>query len=475
MRLVERLRAAGHGVSIEDGEEHDEGAGALDAVLKLEAVRFGSSLAAPGLPTLAGPGAGGRDLIVDLTGRAGPRDAPVLSVRFDGSATVSSAARALVSGRAPELSVLLDGRPAGTARPMVGERIWLTRGLDDVLARATTLIERSVHRFAAGTLDAASDPAESGAAPLTAALALRHVVALAPRLFIRAVHKVLYREFHWQVGYRFVDGSGVAETGSLAGAPWRLLGDDGTRFYADPFPFAWEGRDYLFVEDYPHAGRKGLISVVEFDVDGEPGRPRVVLEEDYHLSYPQVFARDGAIWMLPESSGANRLVLYRADPFPDRWVLDTVLVEGAQISDATLLERERRLWLFAAVGDGLGSASDTLHVYSAESLRGPWMPHSQNPIQIDRAAARPGGAFVRHGDAVMLPMQDGTQGYGGGLGLARLLELDDRSVRLAPPVPVGGAPSWPLGGIHTLNRSGRLETIDGFVRTGRLRRRSPGR
>lgn len=461
VQVVDRLRAAGHTIAVEHGEGQDEGASALDAVLALEAWRFGSSLAAATTPIVASSDAGSPDVVVDLTGSAGERHVPVISIHFDGSSSPSSAARTLALGRLPELTVLFDGKPAGWARPMVGESIWLTRGLNDVLARAITLIERTVRLFADSRSETLPDAPTQSQGPLTADLALRHALMLGPRLLLRALHKAVHHEFHWQVGYRFLEGPGVAETGNLAGTPWTLLEDDSTRFFADPFPFTWEGRDYLFVEEYSRVDGKGLVSVVQFDAAGQPGQPRVVLEAEHHLSYPQVFARDGAVWMLPESSGAKRLVLYRADPFPDRWVADTVLLEGIQISDATLLDHGGGLWLFASVGDGLGGASDTLHVYSAGSLRGPWLPHARNPIQIDRAAARPGGAFVRNGEEITLPVQDGTQTYGGGLGLARLLELDDRSVRLAAPVPVDGAPSWPCMGIHTLNRAGRLEVIDG--------------
>ncbi len=99
-----------------------------------------------------------------------------------------------------------------------------------------------------------------------------------------------------------------------------------------------------------------------------------MLEEPHHLSYPQVFERDGAIWMLPEASASGRLTLYRASAFPDRWIAETVLVEG-EISDATLLEHGGLLWLFATDRDGYGSTSDTLVVFCAPALAGPWKPH----------------------------------------------------------------------------------------------------
>jgi hypothetical protein len=94
-----------------------------------------------------------------------------------------------------------------------------------------------------------------------------------------------------------------------------------------------------------------------------------------------------------------------------------------------------------------------------------------NPILIDRRMARPGGAFVRIGDRVILPVQDGTLGYGGGLGLLELLELTPETVRLSPPRPISDEGDWPYPQVHTLNRCGRLEVIDGIAA---VRKRSGG-
>ncbi|OWK20684.1 hypothetical protein AJ88_26865 [Mesorhizobium amorphae CCBAU 01583] len=167
--------------------------------------------------------------------------------------------------------------------------------------------------------------------------------------------------------------------------------------------------------------------------------------------------------MLPEASASGRLTLYRASAFPDRWIAETVLVEG-EISDATLLEHGGLLWLFATDRDGYGSTSDTLVVFCAPALAGPWKPHPMNPVMIDHRMARPGGAFVRIDEGhMLLPVQDGTLGYGGGLGLCELLELDQQTVRLSAPRPIDTDGDWPYPKIHTLNRSGVLEAIDGIA------------
>ena len=179
--------------------------------------------------------------------------------------------------------------------------------------------------------------------------------------------------------------------------------------------------------------------------------------------------------MLPEASASGKLTLYRATDFPDGWVAEAVLLEG-EISDATLLEHGGRLWLFATLRDGFGSTSDTLAVFEAATLIGPWHPHALNPILIDRRRARPGGAFTRDAKGnILLPVQDGTLGYGGGLGLSELLALDGRTVRLTEPRPVVADGDWPYPRIHTLNRSGPLEVIDGIVAVPKRSFRSSAR
>ena len=399
-------------------------------------------------------------LRLDLAGNAARGDGPTVALRFNGAVGDFSAAAMVAAGGLVDLQAVLDGETVvGEALPMIDRREATSLGIDDVFARAATLLVATVRAFAEGRLaDVGKAVAEGGESGFTGAYLTRAL----PRLGREALRRARFRYAHWKVGYRFHAGPGVAETGRL-GTGWRVLPEAAGRFYADPFAFHREGQAFVFVEDFDYAAGKAVISVVPFNADGVPQAARIVLEEPYHLSYPQVFERDGAIWMLPEASACGKLVLYRAENFPDRWRAEAVLLEG-EISDATLLDHGGHLWLFATHRDGFGSTSDTLVVFSAAALTGPWRPHALNPILIDRRRARPGGAFIRTGPGgLCLPVQDGTLGYGGGLGLSDLLALDDGTVRLAAPRPILAEGDWPFPRIHTLNRSGPLEVIDGIA------------
>jgi hypothetical protein len=98
--------------------------------------------------------------------------------------------------------------------------------------------------------------------------------------------------------------------------------------------------------------------------------------------------------------------------------------------------------------------------WTATALTGPWAPHRLNPILIDHSAARPGGRFIEQDGRVYLPVQDGAHSYGGGLGLAELVVLNEDEIRFAPAVAIAPGEAWRGHSVHTLTRAGRLEAID---------------
>ena len=152
---------------------------------------------------------------------------------------------------------------------MVDNRVFTAAASDDVFARAVTLLLKAATRIAAGdrgTVGRRSTPVDPSS------FVTGYLSSSVPRIAREVVRRARYRFAHWRVGYRFIDGPGVAETGAL-GSGWSVLPDDGSHFYADPFPFEHEGRHYIFVEDYPHATGKAIISVSTIDADGVASAP----------------------------------------------------------------------------------------------------------------------------------------------------------------------------------------------------------
>lgn len=441
----------------------------VDLFLSLEALlarSIGPRLSAPLQDGIAfEPAIGDADIVIDLCGDA-PRGPKTYAVLFDGTPGEQPLIGALLAGRMPVIEVkdVEAGTVVARGTACADNAGTIVGAMENVLVRTLDLIERALDRPA--SMAARHVPAASNAR-------LRDLVAFEARSLPHNVARRLYHLCchapHWRTCWRHVDGPGVWETRSLGGAPWNVVPDPGDHFYADPFPFVHHGSEWVFVEDLDHRTQKGVISVIPFDDGGPSGAARPVLEEDWHLSYPCVFRHGGEIWMVPESVANRSVHLYRADPFPDRWVYEATLLDRIEASDATVFEHAGAYWMTATTRDGRGSWSDCLSLFMAPDLLGPWEPHPANPVLIDAAAARPAGAVVTCEDRLFRPVQDCTNGYGTGIGLAEITRLDRESFEQRVLAVLRPEPGWPGKRLHTLNRAGRLECIDGSAHSPRSR------
>jgi hypothetical protein len=398
------------------------------------------------------------DVVLDFTASRPRREERTWQVTFDGFSGEAAALAALVQGRTPVVAVVdaATGVEIAAGHPGTESRGILVLAFQDILARTATLITAALNTGAARPVAALSR-----AATVNTRTIARFAVGSLSRTLASWLYHLCYNAPHWRVGWRFVDGADVVDLQAHPASGWRNLPDDGRRFYADPFPIETNGHTYLFVEDFEHGRGRGVISAVEFDERGPVGTPRPVLETSFHLSYPFVFAHKGEMWMVPESSATEAIDLYRGAPFPDRWIKEGTLVAGLVASDATLFEHAGRWWMFATVRDDGGAHSDALYIWSACELLGPWVPHRRNPVLIDIASARPAGRVIRRGGRLIRPFQDCRQGYGTALGLAEITRLDDDGFAQRVDTVLRPGPMWSGRRLHTLNRGGRLESIDG--------------
>jgi hypothetical protein len=117
--------------------------------------------------------------------------------------------------------------------------------------------------------------------------------------------------------------------------------------------------------------------------------------------------------MIPESGAANRIDLYRAEQLPYRWKREGCLVDGIAGYDPTILRRDGQLWLLVTQRRWSSTSWDSLSIFHAKRLTGPWVPHSHNPVLLDAARCRSGGASFKRGGETLRPVQDCSRIYGG--------------------------------------------------------------
>jgi len=400
------------------------------------------------------------DLIINLSGNSNQVSDSCLTLTplFEGASEELALLGALLQGRSPVVSV--QSAPGlqitATAAPALDEANSVRQRFELVARHTQRLLLRAVSGPRADVAQSVGRFSRPGAWDV-GSYAVGRVASEA----LKRIYQLCLYSPHWRVGWRFVDDDGVWTRHSLEGVPWNSIADPGYRFYADPFPFNFRGKTFIFVEDFDHHGGKGIISAIPFDDAGQAGPAEPVLSEPWHLSYPYLFEHRGEVWMIPESSQSRKISLYRADPFPSRWVRDCDLIEDIDASDASLVQFEGKWWMFATVRDELGGRMDSLSLFCAEDLFGPWRPHPANPVLIDAAGARQAGQFHLQDGRLWRPVQDCRDGYGRALGLAEVTRLDEQDYAQVIRTVLRPDRNWPGRRVHTLSRFGRLECIDG--------------
>jgi hypothetical protein len=166
----------------------------------------------------------------------------------------------------------------------------------------------------------------------------------------------------------------------------RDITDTAARFVADPFAVKKNGLWYLFFEVSSVSTHQGEIGLATSTDTTNWVYRQIVLDEPFHLSYPNVFKWNGFYYMIPESHETKSIRLYKADPFPTHWTHIADLVHG-DYKDNSIVEYNGRWWLFTCRGQ-----NEFMDVFYADQPTGPWHAHAKNPvINGDRTRARCGG------------------------------------------------------------------------------------
>ena len=409
------------------------------------------------------------DVVIDFTEaphRAGDRPQLYLRPLYNGRAGENAVLDAILAGDLPMIEIRdeMSGAIVDGGHPSAEEADGLGGGLVTVMSRSITLLSAVVAR-GPRPMPALLARADAGT-PVSPAGYL--MCSLVQAIALRIYRLCCYSP-HWRIGWRHVDDDGVWARGDLSGPSWQVVRSPATHFYADPFPVTWQGRTFVFFDDLDPRVGKGTISAIEFGAHGPIGEAIPVLEEPWHLSYPFLMTFDGALWMIPESSANRDVTLYKCIEFPHRWEPQATLLSGLELADATIVRRGGYYYLFGATRDGAGGYSDTLSIYYADHPLRPWQAHGSNPVLLDRVAARPAGNFIERHGRLLRPAQDCSNGYGCALTLIEVEELTPSSFRQSVRHVIGPGCEWPGRKLHTLNRSGRLEVIDGTTIQPRIK------
>lgn len=233
----------------------------------------------------------------------------------------------------------------------------------------------------------------------------------------------------------------------------RDVSDVRAAFVADPFMIKVGLTWFMFFEVLNQTTRRGEIAFATSHDGVKWKYQQVIIAEPFHLSYPYVFEWENTYYLIPESYQANSIRLYKASNFPTEWsFVGNVLNDG--FLDPSLFHYADRWWMFVETSPQ--HTCNTLRLYYAEDLLGPWLEHSKSPIVSNNSQiARPGGRVLVMKDKIFRFTQDCQLAYGTQVRAFEIIELtatsyQEREIEQGLVLKPSGA-GWNAAGMHQID------------------------
>lgn len=414
---------------------------------------------------------GSLDVILDVSAgvESNLQSVPFLRIMFNEQSSELAAVSAVLESGPMVLQIVSgSGADVEFARPGVERHGCLTATLDNVFSalvellidRATIGRQVSPNPLPRTRIQMQADSSASNIRPQVNIFSgPEYIMDVVVQKIARYLNRQTRTKRRWAIATRICENGGLVAGSWPSTAEYKVVPDDGQRYFADPFLFLRNGKMHLFAEEFPYATGRGIISVAEVDGGGNVGAFRPVLERSYHLSYPFIFEHDGDVWMIPEACESGSVELYRAVKYPDEWAFEKRLIDDVPGCDATIVQCDSRYFMTLTTRYLRGSTRDNQRLFSAESPLGPWFEHAGGLVRIDCKNARPAGLSIVRDGKLLRPVQNCSDFYGGSM---NLLEVQNLSGEISE-VPVASITVvGPEGvvGTHTYAKCRNVEAVD---------------
>lgn len=233
---------------------------------------------------------------------------------------------------------------------------------------------------------------------------------------------------------------------------------------ADPFIVYKEGKYYIFFEEFDIKKRHGYLCVGEYYQNcNEMKNIRVILNEKYHLSFPNVFLYKNEYYMIPESSENKTIDLYKFINFPYNLVKVKTLISDISAADNVILFKNKKVYLFTSLYTHSRCLhSENLSIYqSNDLLNDDFIEIHNNPVLTDKEFVRNGGQFIESESSLFRVSQDCKKRYGYKINFMKVNEITDTEYK----EEVSKMIYPPKGYIafHTYNIANDMEIADGKI------------
>ncbi|HAS8348793.1 TPA: hypothetical protein I7712_20400 [Vibrio vulnificus] len=276
---------------------------------------------------------------------------------------------------------------------------------------------------------------------------MKYICVISKEIYSMFFNKIFLRD-EWFVAFKRYNKKSI-NLSSLT-----ILKNKKGYFKADPFLFKKEQKNWIFYEECKINNGKGWIEAycIEDDVAFH------VLEEAWHLSYPNVWRHNDNIYMMPQSDNGE-VNVYICEEFPSKWkLLNTVISSDKyQFGDPTLCVSGGKNVLLLTVYDNNLKANDHLYAISdVDVYEGQYTVDNLQLINSDVRNSRCAGKILKMGGYEYRIAQNCEEGYGVAINVNLLKDdLKGDLVESISPDFIKNA-----NGVHTLNINDEYICVD---------------
>lgn len=267
----------------------------------------------------------------------------------------------------------------------------------------------------------------------------------------------------WQLGFVCKGIDGIFKDGPLSINWVRSPYKD--RWFADPFILdVTEDNILLLVEEFRYKYPKGRIAKLTIDIKSlEITDLKIILEEDTHLSFPNILRRDGKIYVYPENANGGKLNLYEYDEENEKLVFVQTICDDV-IWDSCITELFGKKQMFTAHRDDYH-----LDIYAWDDVTRRFL--QSESIESKEKNSRMAGQFFEYQGEIYCPFQNCEKTYGGHIDLKKVTLSEDGKLNYTKVKELHSPHHKFKEGLHTLNEYKGVAVIDvkGFnYYTGRV-------
>lgn len=270
---------------------------------------------------------------------------------------------------------------------------------------------------------------------------------------------LLKKKFRWNVNFFFLNKKKKNFFSLKSGIK---IKNPSNAFLADPFTFQHKKKNYIILEEFNLKNQKGVISL--YEISGKKyKRIGIILNENFHLSYPYLFKFNKKLYLIPESSEKKEIRIYQCVKFPFEWKLKKVLFKNLNAVDPMIFKNKGIWWLFFNSKNNFENDYSKLNIYfnKENPLSSKWKKSGIKSLN-DLKLGRNGGILNFKKNQYRITQNESYFFYGKSLSINQILKLTtseykEKKVKKIEPRKFNNNN---ILGVHHLNNNNNLVCYD---------------